>query len=107
MYIDVIISIHNLQFNGVDMEDLEKAATILKALSHPTRIQIVRFLAGGEKCVKDIWNEMGIPQPTASQHINVLKNAGVIFYRKDGAKTCYRIKDKRAVEILKILLKEV
>ena len=50
---------------------------------------------------------MGIPQPTASQHINVLKNAGVIFYRKDGAKTCYRIEDKRAIEILKILLKEV
>ncbi len=89
------------------MEDLERAANVLKALSHPTRIQIIKFLVGGERCVKDIWKEMGIPQPTASQHINVLKNAGIISYRKDGARTCYRIEDKRAVDILKILLKEV
>ncbi len=89
------------------MEDYEKAASILKALAHPTRIQILKFLTGGEKCVKEIWSEMGIPQPTASQHINVLKNAGIISYRKEGARTCYRIEDRRAIRILKILLEEV
>ncbi|SNR88084.1 ArsR/SmtB family transcription factor [Desulfurobacterium atlanticum] len=86
--------------------DYQKISEIMKALSHPTRLQIVEYLAEGEKCVKDIWEELDIPQPTASQHINVLKNAGVICYKKEGVRTCYRIKDERVVKILNILKEE-
>ncbi len=86
--------------------DYQEIAELLKALSHPTRLQIIEYLAGGEKCVKEIWEELGIPQPTASQHINVLKNAGVICYKKEGVRTCYRIKDGRVIQILKILKEE-
>ena len=87
--------------------DCEKTAEVLKALGHPTRIKIVKYLADGEKCVKEIWQELGIPQPTVSQHINILKNAGIISFRKDGVKTCYKIENPKVVEIIKLLSEEV
>jgi len=84
-----------------------KIAEILKALGHPTRVKIVKFLSSGEKCVKDIWQELGIPQPTASQHINILKNARIISYRREGVKTCYKIEMPIAIQIIELLEKEV
>ncbi|SMO56841.1 transcriptional regulator, ArsR family [Balnearium lithotrophicum] len=89
------------------MERETKIADILKALAHPTRVKIVKYLSDGEKCVKDIWQELNVPQPTVSQHINILKNAGVISFRKDGVKTCYRIELPVVVKILKLLEEEV
>jgi ArsR family transcriptional regulator len=91
-------------FQEVTVESSDKVAEFLKALAHPTRIRILTYLADGEKCVKEIWQELGIPQPTVSQHINVLKNAGIITFRKDGVKTCYKITDERAKTIIKILM---
>jgi len=89
------------------LERETKMADILKALAHPTRVKIVKYLSDGEKCVKDIWQELNIPQPTVSQHINILKNAGIISFRKDGVKTCYRIELPVVVKILKLLEEEV
>jgi len=85
----------------------ERIAEILKALAHPTRVKIVDYLSKGEKCVKDIWQELEIPQPTVSQHINILRNAGIISFRREGVKTCYRIENPIAIEILELLKKEV
>jgi ArsR family transcriptional regulator len=90
----------------VRLSDCEKIAEILKALGHPTRVKIIKFLADGERCVKEIWQELGIPQPTVSQHINILKSAGIISFRKDGVKTCYRVEEPKAVEIIKLLSEE-
>ncbi len=85
----------------------ERVAEIFKALSHPTRVRIIDYLSDGEKCVKDIWQELKVPQPTVSQHINILKEAGIISYRKEGVKTCYRIEMPIVVKILKLLREEV
>jgi len=90
----------------VRLSDCERIAEVLKALGHPTRVKIIKYLADGEKCVKEIWQELGIPQPTVSQHINILKNAGIISFRKDGVKTCYRVEEPKAVEIIKLLSEE-
>ncbi len=94
-------------FRGVKLGDCERVAEVLKALGHPTRVKIVKYLSDGEKCVKEIWQELGIPQPTVSQHINILKNAGVISFRKDGVKTCYRIEEPKVIKIIKLLSEEV
>ena len=91
----------------ITLIDCEKTAEVLKALGHPTRIKIVKYLADGEKCVKEIWQELGIPQPTVSQHINILKNAGIISLDRDGVKTCYKIENPKVVEIIKLLSEEV
>jgi len=89
----------------VSVED--RVAEIFKALGHPTRVKIIEYLSEGEKCVKDIWQELGIPQPTVSQHINILKEAGIISFRKEGVKTCYRIEMPIVVKIMKLLEEEV
>lgn len=89
------------------MEREAKIADILKALAHPTRVKILKYLSDGEKCVKDIWQELNIPQPTVSQHINILKSAGIISFRKDGVKTCYKIELPVVIKILKLLEEEV
>ncbi len=85
------------------MSDCERIAEILKAMGHPTRVRILKYLSDGEKCVKEVWQELGLPQPTVSQHMNMLKNAGIISYRKDGVKTCYKVEDPRVIEIIKLL----
>jgi len=85
----------------------DRVAEIFKALGHPTRVKIVEYLSEGEKCVKDIWQELEIPQPTVSQHINILKEAGIISFRKEGVKTCYRIEMPIVVKIMKLLKQEV
>ena len=85
----------------------DRVAEIFKALGHPTRVKIIEYLSEGEKCVKDIWQELGIPQPTVSQHINILKEAGIISFRKEGVKTCYRIEMPIVVKIMKLLEEEV
>jgi len=85
----------------------DRVAELFKALGHPTRVKILEYLSEGEKCVKDIWQELGIPQPTVSQHINILREAGIISFRKEGVKTCYRIEMPIVVKIMKLLKEEV
>jgi len=80
----------------------DRVAELFKALGHPTRVKILEYLSEGEKCVKDIWQELGIPQPTVSQHINILREAGIISFRKEGVKTCYRIEMPIVVKIMKL-----
>jgi ArsR family transcriptional regulator len=85
------------------LEQYEAMSEFLKALAHPLRLKIVDLLANGELCVKDLCSILDVPQPTISQNIGILKDANIICYRKEAQKTCYRIRDKRALEILKIL----
>jgi len=85
------------------LEQYEEMSEFLKALAHPLRLKIVDLLSDGELCVKDLCSILNVPQPTISQNIGILKDAKIICYRKIAQKTCYRIKDRRALEILKIL----
>lgn len=89
------------------MKSCEDIAEFLKAVGHPTRVKIIKYLAEGERCVKDVWQELGIPQSTASQHISILKNAGIISFRRAGVKICYKIENPKAVKVIKILSEEV
>ncbi len=84
-------------------EQYGEMSEFLKALAHPLRLKILDLLADGELCVKDLCSILDVPQPTISQNIGILKDAKIICYRKEAQKTCYRIRDKRALEILKIL----
>jgi ArsR family transcriptional regulator, arsenate/arsenite/antimonite-responsive transcriptional repressor len=77
-------------------------ATITKALGHPARVAIVDFLLNIETtCIcSDIVNELPLAQPTVSQHLRELKNAGIIKGNIEGNAICYCI-DERAIEKLK------
>ncbi|HCW08846.1 MAG TPA: transcriptional regulator [Cytophagales bacterium] len=75
-------------------------ATMIKALGHPARIAIIEYLIKVDTCIcGDIVNELPLAQPTISQHLKELKNAGLIKGSIEGNSICYCI-DKKAIEKL-------
>jgi DNA-binding transcriptional ArsR family regulator len=68
----------------------EEIARLAKALGHPARVQIIRFLLGREECMAGaIADELPLAQSTVSQHLKVLREAGLINGEVDGARICY------------------
>ena len=66
-----------------------------KALGHPARLAIVQFLINQKDCIcNDIVNELSLAQPTISQHLKELKNAGIIQGTIEGKSICYCINPK-------------
>jgi len=82
--------------------DPSGAAELLKAVAHPQRLRILDRLSGGVLCVSEVEAELGMPQPTVSGHLNVLRKAGLVECRTVGRKRCYYICDGRADEIVRI-----
>lgn len=65
-------------------------ANLFKALSHPARVAIVEYLRKVDQCIcNDIVNELPLAQPTVSQHLKELKNAGIIKGSIEGTSICY------------------
>jgi len=76
------------------------AATLLKALAHPVRLQILRRLAAErEVCACDLGDAFSYRQPTISEHLRVLRQAGLVTTRRDGNKVCYS-SSAEAIELL-------
>jgi DNA-binding transcriptional ArsR family regulator len=70
-------------------------ATLAKALGHPARVAIIDYLLKVDACIcGDIVNELPLAQPTVSQHLKELKNAGLIKGDIDGNTICYCIDEK-------------
>ncbi len=71
-------------------EDEIELAKLAKALSHPARIAILKFLATKNVCIcGDIVDELPLSQSTTSQHLKELKTAGLIKGDIDGPRVCY------------------
>ena len=82
----------------------EDLAMLAKALGHPARIQIIRLLVRKTTCVcGDIVEELPLAQSTVSQHLKVLKEAGLIRGDVDGPRVCYCI-EPRTLRRLKVLV---
>ncbi|MDP6944111.1 MAG: metalloregulator ArsR/SmtB family transcription factor [Myxococcota bacterium] len=69
-------------------------AGLARALGHPTRVAIVRRLGAAEACVTEIVGGLSLAQSTVSQHLKVLKEAGIIRGEVVGPKVCYRLLDE-------------
>lgn len=83
---------------------MDKISEIFKALAHPIRLKIVCGLIKKEECNVSIMVEkLEIPQPTVSQHLNILKNAGVITGYKKGTQVCYKVTNEVVKKIIKTL----
>jgi ArsR family transcriptional regulator len=68
----------------------EELATLCKAVGHPARVQILRLLARRDSCIcGDIVDELPLAQSTVSQHLKVLKEAGLIRGEIDGPRIGY------------------
>jgi DNA-binding transcriptional ArsR family regulator len=67
-------------------------ASMMKALAHPARIAIIQHIIKANPCIcGDLVDELGLAQPTISQHLKELKNAGLIKGTIDGTSVCYCI----------------
>lgn len=81
----------------------ERGSELLKAIAHPVRMEIVVRLKADGCNVSEIQKNLGLPQSTISQHLRVLKTAGVLSSRREGTKVCYTIEKQEVLEIIRIL----
>ena len=82
----------NKQFNA--------ESEVLKVLGHPIRLKIVAGLCTRECNVKHIWECLGLPQATVSQHLALLKHKGIIEGKRDGVEVHYSVINPLAKRII-------
>ena len=81
--------------SGSTLETSFNIATLAKALGHPARVAIIEYLMKVNTCIcGDIVNELPLAQPTVSQHLKELKNAGLIKGTIEGNSICYCVDEK-------------
>jgi len=84
----------------------EQLAALAKALAHPVRVRILRMLAKRDaRMCADIVDELPLAQSTVSEHLRILRSAGLVAAREDGVRTGYCI-DSVALRRLKALLEQ-
>lgn len=74
---------------------------ILNALADPTRLELLEYLAKGERCVCEILPAFQRSQSTISKHLNILYEAGILDRRTDGKRTLYCIKNPNVFNLLR------
>jgi ArsR family transcriptional regulator, arsenate/arsenite/antimonite-responsive transcriptional repressor len=76
-------------------ENQNEIAILAKAIAHPARVAIIEYLLKVNACIcNDIVNELPLAQPTISQHLKELKNAGIIKGNIEGNAICYCINEQ-------------
>lgn len=79
---------------------LRTSSVLLRALSAPVRIAIVVLLRESSRCVHELVGSLGLPQPLVSQHLRVLKAAGVVAGDRVGREVRYRLVDRHVADIV-------
>ncbi len=80
--------------------DYEPAAALLRAIAHPLRLALLAELRSGAKCVHELVDATGVTQPLVSQHLRVLRNAGVLITERRGREMAYSIVDTHLTHIV-------
>ena len=85
----------------LDIEKLEMAASKLRAIAHPMRIAIIDLLTQNKKLtVTEIYEHLDIEQASASHHLNILKNKGLLESKRDGKMIYYSLKFEHLTEVI-------
>ncbi|WP_348733725.1 metalloregulator ArsR/SmtB family transcription factor [uncultured Mycolicibacterium sp.] len=79
---------------------LDTAGELLRALAAPVRIAIVLQLREAARCVHELVDALGLPQPLVSQHLRILKAAGVVDGERSGREVFYRLVDHHLADIV-------
>jgi ArsR family transcriptional regulator len=83
--------------------DYKNKGDIYKAFSNQNRVQLMMCLSK-HQCVTDLLHRCELSQSALSQHLKILKNAGIVSCERDGKKQIYSITNKKVLEIAKLLL---
>jgi len=90
----------------VQMPHAAQIASVAKAFAHPARVAIVAFLMSREGCVAgDIVDEVGLAQSTVSEHLRILKAAGLITGAIEHPRICYSLNPEAAAPLQALLAK--
>jgi DNA-binding transcriptional ArsR family regulator len=86
-----------------DEDLIQIESDFLKAIAQPTRLKILYFLKGGERCACEIIPRMKEDQSNISRHLTHMKDMGILESRKEGVSVYYKIKDKRVFTLLSLV----
>jgi ArsR family transcriptional regulator len=84
-------------------EVMQLEADFCAALSDPTRIFILYALNDRSQNVTELTTELGIPQPTTSRHLKVLRERGLVYTERQGTVITYHLADRRVIDALDLL----
>ncbi|HUT00559.1 MAG TPA: metalloregulator ArsR/SmtB family transcription factor [Candidatus Thermoplasmatota archaeon] len=73
---------------------------VFKALADPTRLKILECIKDGEKCICEVIPYTGKSQPNVSQHLKVLKIAGLVDERRDGTRILLKASNKKIFDVI-------
>jgi DNA-binding transcriptional ArsR family regulator len=83
--------------------DRQRYAAVGRALADPKRLCVLESLAAGELSVSDLSTKVGCQVPNMSQHLAVLRSAGLVQSRRDGSTVLYRLADVRVLEAYRLI----
>ena len=89
--------------SSIQYTEIENLSSLLKSISHPIRLKILCLLQEKELTVGEIRNEVKTTHANISQHLSILRNQGVIDFRKDSNFIYNRIADERITELMKTM----
>ena len=93
-----------MEFSDLNPEEVERAANMIKAISHPMRLAILGYLGeGNQLSVTEIHNLLKIEQSTASHHLGILKDKGILASVRKGKNTLYYLKRKNLSTLIKCI----
>ncbi len=84
----------------MDIENLE--VNIFKALAHPIRLKIIKKLSEKMYCVCEMSEDVEFSQSNLSQHLKILRDAGIVYCEKDGMRINYYIKNPDIVQVVNL-----
>lgn len=92
------------RFIDIEAKKIESVANKMKAIAHPLRLAILGYLSEGEEfTVTEIHELLTIEQSTASHHLGILKDKGILVSRRDGKNTYYKLKNKNLKDLVDCL----
>jgi DNA-binding transcriptional ArsR family regulator len=83
--------------------DRQRYAAVGRALADPKRLCVLETLAAGELSVSDLSTTVGCQVPNMSQHLAVLRSAGLVLSRREGSTIYYRLADVRVLEAYRLI----
>ncbi len=93
-----------LKIEKINLDKLDNATSMLKAISHPMRIAIIQMLYSNKKMnVTEIYKKLKIEQASASHHLSILKNRHILESKRDGKKTFYIINESVLSKIIECI----
>jgi DNA-binding transcriptional ArsR family regulator len=92
------------RYHQLSADTLQAAAAMLRCIGHPLRLQIIELLEHSRELnVTTIHESLGIEQAAASQHLNLMRDKGILASRRDGVNVYYRIDDPSVTRVIECI----